>query len=184
MFTQSYCWDFLGMSPMTFVEEAVLQKSCHPSGSYDLSIPIPQCSLILGCRSRVVDLWISAVCILVACAFFPRTVFVCCKVKSLRWGMEAGPKCGCKDKCLECSEELCWFSKVVVIGSSPRSMTSLAVRSWLGFRYQAQFPPVERVLSSIRESCWLLPRYAWHYWTLRVIVSFCSLLWFTDFIAG
>lgn len=35
--------------------------------------------------------------------------------------------CGCKDKYLKCSLGLCWLSKLVVVGSPPRFMTSLAL---------------------------------------------------------
>ena len=35
------------------------------------------------------------------------------------------------------------FSKVLAVGSPPRSMTSLSLSSWLGFQYQVWFP-----------SCW------------------------------
>lgn len=34
---------------------------------------------------------------------------------------------------------MCWFSKLAVVGSLPRSMASLAPGSWLGFQYRAQF---------------------------------------------
>lgn len=44
--------------------------------------------------------------------------------------------CGYEHKYLECNWGLCLFSKMVVIGSPSRPMTSLALGSCLGFWYQ------------------------------------------------
>lgn len=44
----------------------------------------------------------------------------------LWWGVRLTLICGDKNKYLECSWELCWFSKVVIIDSPPNSTTSLA----------------------------------------------------------
>lgn len=44
--------------------------------------------------------------------------------------------CAYRDKYVECSLGLYWFSKVVVVIFPLRSMTSLVWGSWLGFWYQ------------------------------------------------
>lgn len=44
------------------------------------------------------------------------------------------------DKHLECSYRLWWFSKVVIVGSSPKPVASLAGSSWLDLQYQVPFP--------------------------------------------
>lgn len=75
------------------------------------------------------------------------------------------------------------FSKGGGIGSSLRSMTSLALSSWLGFKYKERFPFVEWVSSSIRVL--LVPSKVWkpllHF---KVMVPFWLLLRFISIIAG
>lgn len=56
------------------------------------------------------------------------------------WGVRTTFICEWKDTYLDCSSGLCWFSKMVIVGSSPRCMTSLTLDSYLGFQYQTWFP--------------------------------------------
>lgn len=58
--------------------------------------------------------------------------------------------CGSEDKCLQCSEGLCWASNGAVEGSPSRSWLQ---KSWylLGFQHQDWLPLAESVSSSIRE---------------------------------
>lgn len=91
---------------------------------------------------------------------FSVTVYVHREVYWMRG--QNSPPCGHRDKHLKCSYRLCWFKKVVVIVSARflvPGMISLLFNS-----SQVQL-----------ESCWLQPRYAYHYCTLMVIVS-CWLL--------
>lgn len=80
--------------------------------------------------------------ILIGCGF-PLMVPDFYKEKYLWWWLKTALICGDNDKYLECISGLCCFSKVVVVGSPPRSMTSLALGSWLAFMSQAWVP-----------SCW------------------------------
>lgn len=61
--------------------------------------------------------------------------------------------CGYKDK--SSLGIMLVFIKVVVVGSHPMSMTSLALSSYLGFSARLDFLPVEQ-LSVQLKSCWLL----------------------------
>lgn len=71
----------------------------------------------------------------------------------------------------------CQISKIV--GSPPRSMTSLALRGCLGLKYHV-FILVEQILSTVRELLVTIKARC-HYCTLRAIVL-CSLLWFMGII--
>lgn len=53
-----------------------------------------------------------------------------------------------KDTYLECSNGLCCFVKIVIVGSLPRSLNSLALDRWLGFQYHI-FSPFVPFLRSI-----------------------------------
>lgn len=52
---------------------------------------------------------------------------------------------------------LWWFSKVVVVGSFLRPITSLVLGTWLGFQNQAWFPSFQQILSPIREQ-WVITK--------------------------
>lgn len=75
--------------------------------------------------------WTPWLCILMGFCLLQWSPFVA-KMKLPRRGVKTVFTCGWKDKCLECSQGLSWFSKVVVVGSPPRSMISPALGSWLG----------------------------------------------------
>lgn len=88
--------------------------------------PLPQCPLSSGCRSCVVVLSTRArQCMM----WFSLAVSDRCKEKPLWWGSGATLLYRYKDKYLECSQERCCFSKVVV-GSPLRSMVSLGLGCW------------------------------------------------------
>lgn len=59
--------------------------------------------------------------------------------------------CGKKNTDLEYGKGWCFFSKMATAGSLPRSITLLALGSWLVLRTRKDFLLVEKVLSSIRE---------------------------------
>lgn len=59
--------------------------------------------------------------------------FDCWKQKMNWCGLRTTLLCGHKDNHLECSQWLCWLSKVAVVGYPPGATTSLALGSWLGF---------------------------------------------------
>ena len=71
-----------------------------------------------------------------------------CEEKSSWWRLRTILMCGHKDRYLECSWGLCWFSEVVVV-SSPRYITSLALGQISSSRHT--FPLGELVLSPIKE---------------------------------
>lgn len=74
--------------------------------------------------------------------------------------------CMYKGKCSEYVQGLCSLSKVVIVGSPPGCVISLALNSWLGFKHQ-QNTITERTLSYAHwERCWLS---AWYlFYTLIV----------------
>lgn len=74
------------------------------------------------------------VCLLTSCDF-SAMIIICCKEKLLWGGSVATLTDGNMDNSLECIWELCSFSKVVMIGSPQRSMTSLSWGSWLGLQH-------------------------------------------------
>lgn len=86
-----------------------------------------------GCRrSRLAFTWSLVLCILTSCGLSDFVVvivsfclYLLCEERSLCWGTRSTLIYGHKDKCVEYSEKLCWFTKADVIGSPPRSLTSL-----------------------------------------------------------
>lgn len=96
-------------------------------------------------------------------------VSICCKKKFPGSGVRTVFICVYKEKYLECNSwGVCWFSKMVIISSPLRFMTSLALSSSLGFQTKNGFLGSG---SQIKwESYWLLPRYACHYCNLKVSV--------------
>jgi hypothetical protein len=52
-----------------------------------------------------------------------------------RWGLWVILTFGCKDKYLEFSLRLCYFTRVVIVGWPPRPMISQAHDSWLDLQY-------------------------------------------------
>lgn len=61
-------------------------------------------------------------------------VSICCKDRFPWWGVTTTLLCRFKGKHFECSQRSHWVSEVVVVGSPPRSPSSLVLGSWLGFR--------------------------------------------------
>ena len=59
--------------------------------------------------------------------------------------------CEYKDKYFECSQRLFWFSKLMVIGSPPRLVISLAAGSWLNVQFEDNFPLAELAIGPVRE---------------------------------
>lgn len=72
--------------------------------------------------------------------------------KFLWWILRTTCVCDYKAKYLEFTSGLGWFSKVVIVDSPPRSITSLSLGSGLDFKYKAWLP-----------SCWvcLIPTRGW-----------------------
>lgn len=66
----------------------------------------------------------------------------------------------------KCSQELCWFSKVMVTGSPPGSRTSITLGSWLVSSMRMVSVSLSEYLDQL-ESCWLLPIVC-HYCTCRL----------------
>lgn len=71
-------------------------------------------------------------------------------------------------------------SKVVVVGSPPRAMTSPALSNWLGFQYPGMASFLLSGVFQPVKSCWLLLRYVSRYCTLGVTVPDWLLWWFMD----
>lgn len=76
------------------------------------------------------------------------SVMVCVAKRSPWWGVRTTLICPYESNYLECCWGLC--CKVVIVGSLSRFMTSLALDSWLDFKYQAWLH-IEWALSPIRE---------------------------------
>ena len=99
----------------------------HPHHLWPLILRSERCFLdvFFGTKLHIFSFWLVVV--------FSNSFY--CKEKFPWWGVRTTLLCGLKDRYLECNQGLCCFSKVAVSGSS-RSMTSLALKSWLGFQYQ------------------------------------------------
>lgn len=105
--------------------------------------------------------------------------------EKLLWGeVRATFTCGIRVSIKNAVEKLCWFTRLVAVGSLLRSMAmDLPPCSWVGFSTRHGF-----LLSEwpwvLLGSSWLLPRNDCLYWTFRGIMPCWLLLGFIGIIAG
>lgn len=137
---QSCWWDFLGAgSVLTGRQPHCRLPDPHALWSFCSLIP---CDKSLRYKSYVIDVSVGTG--LHNCAF--RLVVAFCNgifllQKEFPWcRMRSTLSCGSKDRDFECTLGCCLFSKVTVVGSPPRSITSPALGNWLGFQYQVWLP--------------------------------------------
>lgn len=151
--------------------------------SLPLTVFLPlllQSPMSLWCKCYTADLPVRAGYYLVTCSlhfyslWFSAMVSTYCKGKFPDRGVRALLPYGYKDTYLEWSQRFCWLSKVAVVGSPPRSMSSLTPSSWLGFH---DFSLDEQALKLIGKLL-ITTNYAFCHCTLRVIAQRWPVLWF------
>lgn len=100
----------------------------------------------------------------------------CCKEMFIWWGMRTIFICWCKGVYLECNSGLCRFSKVIIVGSSPRSLVVVQV-----FCTRNGLHLVEKALNTMKEQ-WGTVKACMCLLTPGVTMPCWPLLWFIGFI--
>lgn len=84
---QPYCWGIMSVASQTFLEDKLSHLVSGSSGSYNLAFPpLLQCSLSLRCEDSAPTHHSQFFAF--EYSWFPVTVSICCKEKSLWWGVE------------------------------------------------------------------------------------------------